>query len=96
MNVIIMYVFLITGVWETYNFGADVIMGEVKTLDDCGREADQLMIRRGDISSWACVISGDPQRIILPPYDWPRYQFRQRERCDVKCMMEESDARRRI
>ena len=96
MNVIIMYVFLISGVWETYNYGADVAMGEIKTLDDCGREAGKLMFRRGDVKSWVCYTSGDPTHLILPPYDWPDAIFREEETCDVRCMMEESDARRRI
>lgn len=72
MNVIIMYVFLLSGQWISYPYGEDPLMAKVETLDDCDREAKLLRERRGDVTSYVCYGGGkDPKHLFLPPYDWP-------------------------
>lgn len=92
MNVIIMTVFLLGQTWVPYDYVADPVMDRVVTLDDCAREGDKLLLRRGDITGYVCHEQGDPQHLILPPYDWGR--IISNEVCNVRCRLEKYDARR--
>jgi len=95
-TIIILIVFSIHGTWETYDPFMDSEMKEWVDLDGCGKEADALMLRDGTVKSWVCVYQGDPRKYIFPPYDWPKLLMPEEEYdCDIKCLMEESDARRR-
>jgi hypothetical protein len=95
MNVIIMYVFLISGTWDAYDYVSDPLMSDIVTLDDCAEEAERLLLRRGSVSSYACVEQADPKHLILPPYDWGKAIYGTAIPCDVRCLMEQSDARQR-
>lgn len=100
MEAIIMYVFLLSNRWDIYAYAEDpMITQEVRTLDDCAREADRLMERRGDITSWVCYQGGKPGHLILPPYEWPKTVWSTTPECDVYCtvelMKEEEEARER-
>ncbi len=91
MKLIIMFVYLLSGHWVEYSYQLDPQMAQVKTLDDCGREAELLKMRRGDVTSWLCYQSGESGHLILPPYKWPNVI--EAEKCDMACLLEESDAR---
>lgn len=92
MNVIIMYVVLLGQTWEQYDYVADAHMDQVVTLEDCAREGDRLLTRKGEVRAYLCTTLGDPTHSILPPYDWGKQIMR--ANCDVRCQLEEYDARR--
>jgi hypothetical protein len=89
MEVIIMYVFLLSGHWVEYTYGDDpMIYEQITTLDECADQAELLMVRRGDVTSWVCYQGGSPGHLVTPPYKWPRSIWSVSPECDSYCVRE--------
>lgn len=84
-KVIIIYVFLLSGRWDTYPYDEDPMMGPVTNLGECTVEMQLLEERRPDIKTWVCYESGDPSKLISPPYDWPSMVWSTTPKCGVDC-----------